>query len=74
MKKFEYTISSHTIWTSFDYGTVEAENIEQAREKALAELKNDFTKANDALAHCDITQGFKLDFDEKSVEVKEILD
>jgi len=66
---FEYSVSTNTIWTSFDYGEVEAETIEEARIKAITELTNDFKKANDAFDHCDITKGFKIEFNERDVQV-----
>lgn len=63
---------SMNIWTNFDFGTVEAENIEQARAIAIKNLNYDFQKANDALAHSDNTKGFSLNFDESQVEIKEM--
>lgn len=67
---FEYSVSTATIWTSFDYGTVEANSIEEAKEKAIEKLKYDFSKVNDVLASADVTQGYSVEFDENSVEVK----
>lgn len=72
MAKYTYNNSTNTIWTSFDYGEVEAENLEEAREKAIEKLKYDVKKCNDALFHCDITQGFKIEMDYSQVEVKKI--
>ena len=69
MKKYRYSVSTNTIWTSFDYGEVEAENIDDARTLAIEKLKNDFKKANDVFDHCDITKGFTINFDEKQVEI-----
>lgn len=71
MKKWNYTVSTNTIWTSFDFGTVEAETQEQARKKAIEKLKYDFSKVNDALRHSDNTNGFEVYFDESQVEVSE---
>jgi hypothetical protein len=70
MKKYRYNISTNTIWTSFDYGEVEAENLEEAREKAIEKLKYDVKKCNDAFKYCDITQGFEIEMDYKQVEVE----
>jgi hypothetical protein len=72
MKKYRYSVSTNTIWASFDYGDVEAENIEDARVKAIEKLKYDFKKANDALEHCDITKGFTIGFSEADVDVFEM--
>lgn len=69
MNTYHYSVSTNTIWTSFDCGDVEAENREQAREKAIAQLKYDFDKANEALKHCDITDGFKVEFDPSQVQI-----
>ena len=67
MKKYEYSVSTNTIWASFDYGEVEAQDIEQAKKLAIEKLRYDFKKANDALEHCDITKGFTLNFNESDV-------
>jgi hypothetical protein len=71
MKKWNYTVSTNTIWTSFDFGTVEAETQEQARTKAIEQLKYDFNKVNDVLRYSDNTSGFEIFFDETQVEVTE---
>lgn len=71
MKKFRYSVSTNTIWTSFDYGEVEAENMEKARQKALEQLAYNFQKANDVLDHAEITQGFKVDFDKTQIQIEE---
>jgi hypothetical protein len=72
--KWYYSVSTNTIWTSFDYGTVEADTREEAKQKALDQLKYDFQKANDALEHCDVTQGFRVEFSESQIEIKELID
>jgi hypothetical protein len=66
---YQYSVSSNSIWASFDYGTIEANSPEEAREKAIAELKYNFQKANDALAHSDNTKGFSVSFLEGEVKV-----
>lgn len=70
--KYRYTVSTNTIWTSFDYGEVEAENIHEALEKARKQIVYDFDKANHVLASADVTKGFKIECDLTQVEVKEI--
>lgn len=69
MKKYQYSVSTSTIWASFDFGEVEAQNIEEARAKAIEQLRCDFQKANDVFAHCDVTQGFFVEFNEDEVTV-----
>jgi len=71
MKKYNYSVSTNTIWTSFDYGTVEADNIIDAKKLAIEKLKYNFQKANDAFKHCDITEGFTINFNEYDVIVTE---
>lgn len=67
MAKYNYTVSTNNIWTSFDFGEVEADNIEDARKLAIEQLTYDFAKANDALAHCDNTIGFTISFNPDDV-------
>ena len=67
--KYYYSVSSNNLWASFDYGEVEANSYEEARELAIKQLKYDFQKANDAFNHCDITQGFSIDFDDSQLLV-----
>ena len=71
MKSYNYSVSTNTIWTSFDFGEVEAENIEDAKNLAIEKLKYDFKKANDAFEHCDITKGFSIIFDDTQVQITE---
>ena len=71
MKTYLYSVSTNTLWTSFDYGEVEACSVEQARKLAIEKLKYDFKKANDSLSHCDNTIGFSVDFNEDDVSVIE---
>lgn len=72
MKDYNYTISTNSIWTSFDHGTVQATNINEALNKATKELKESFDKVNQVLMHCDNTIGFTLDFDPDNIEIKGI--
>jgi hypothetical protein len=73
MKKYNYSVSTSVLWTSFDYGEVEADTIEEARAIAIRELNYDFKKANDALSYCDNTIGFSVSFDEQSVVINEVI-
>jgi hypothetical protein len=66
---WDYSLSTNTIWTSFDCGHVEADTYEEAKELALKQLKYDVDKANTVFDHCDITQGFKLEMDYTQLEV-----
>lgn len=72
MRTYRYTVSTNSIWTSFDYGSVDAESIEEARRLAIQELKSNFEKANDALRRCDSTRDldFSISFSEGSVSVE----
>ena len=74
MKRYRYSLSTTTIWTSFDCGEVEAENIEQAREKALIELKYNLRRANASLAYSDNTSGFTIEMNWDCLEVELITD
>ncbi len=72
MNTYQYSVSTNTLWTSFDYGTVVAESKEEARKKAIEQLKSDFKKVNDALKHCDNTIDFSIHFDESQVQIEKI--
>ena len=69
--KYTYTVSTTTIWTSFDYGDVEADSREEAREKAELELKVNFRIANDALTLNPLTVGMNIDFDPSQIQIEE---
>jgi hypothetical protein len=68
---FNYTVSSSILWTSFDYGFVEAENYEEAKVKALKELTDNFNKANEAFRKCEDTKGFSVDFYPGFIKIEE---
>jgi hypothetical protein len=70
MKKYRYTVSTNTIWASFDNGELFAEDEADALEKAKTQLKYDFDKVNSVLNSADVTEGFKIEFDINSVTVK----
>ena len=72
MKKWRYSVSSNSIWASWDYGEVEAETYEEARKKAIQKLTQDFEKVNIILAIGGGTEGFSIDCDFHGVEVEEI--
>lgn len=67
--KYNYSVSTNTLWASFDFGHVEADSIEEARDKAIEKLEYDFSKANTVLDQADITKGFTIEFDINSVVV-----
>lgn len=69
MKKYEYTVSSNNVWTSFDYGQVEANSKEEALAKAIEKLSKDFEKVNNALLKSELVIGASVSFDPKNVEV-----
>lgn len=68
---WEYNNSTSTIWTSFDFGEVEADTKEEALQKAKDKLEYDLGKCNDALKNCDTTNGFKIEMDLSQIEVKQ---
>ncbi len=70
--EYDYSCTSENIYASFDYGTVLASNIEDATELAKKKILYDLKKCNDALKHCDITIGFKVEMnlDELTVTKK----
>lgn len=67
---WDYSLSTNTIWTSFDYGQVEADTYEQAYALSLKKLQYDVEKANTALTHCDISDNFFIEMDYEQLEVK----
>ena len=72
LKAYRYSCTSNSIWASFDAGEVMAEDYFDAKAKANAELKEAFEKVNLALAHCNNTLGFTVDFDGSNTVVEEI--
>ena len=72
MKTYSYSVSTNTIWASFDFGEVEAENREQALEKAIEQLNYDFDKVNTVLNSADVTSGFTVSFNKGDVCIKEL--
>lgn len=70
--RYRYSVSNNTIWTSFDYGEVEAVSPEMAKKLAIEKLRYAFLKANDALEFSDNTAGFSIRFNEDEVTVEPI--
>ncbi len=68
---WNYSLSTNTVWTSFDHGQVQATSYDEAIELATAKLKYDLQKANEILASCDPTLGFVIDMDFKDLCVDE---
>jgi hypothetical protein len=71
-KKWEYRITTSTIWLSFDYGEVYADSREEALEMAKKEIAYNLKKANEILNSCDPPIGFKIEMDLSQIELKEI--
>lgn len=69
---WKYQLTTNTIWTSFDYGEVEADLIEEAREKAIKEIEYNLKKVNDALNHCQITEDFTIEMDFSQIEIEPV--
>lgn len=69
MKNWKYSVSAGSLWTSFDYGNVEAESYEMALEFAKIKLEYDFKMANIALAS--LGKGFTVYFDASQIEITE---
>ena len=70
MKKWNYTVSTDRIWTSFDYGEVEADDYNEALQKAIAELNENFSIANKALEDADT--GFRISYTTRDITIEEI--
>lgn len=60
---WNYSLTTNTIWLSFDYGQVIANSIDEAREKAIKQLRYDLDKVNHVLASADTTLSFKIEVD-----------
>jgi hypothetical protein len=68
MMSWNYKITSETIWTSFDYGTVEADTLGEAIQKARNEVQSNLDKLNAALKFED-TAGIIVEMDLSQIEV-----
>lgn len=67
--EYDYSCTSENIYASFDYGTVLASNLEEATTKSKEKILYDLKKCNDALEHCDITFGFKVEMNLDELKV-----
>jgi len=71
MKTWRYSITTNTLWTSFDYGTVEAETHGEATAKAIEILDTQFKLVNDALRDNPKTKNLFIAYSKHSIEVEE---
>lgn len=72
MKRYSYSLTTNSIWTSFDFGEIEASNLNEAKEKAIEQITYDFNKANEVLDSADVTAGFKIEINIDNLIVEEI--
>lgn len=68
MKKYKYSCTTNTIWTSFDYGEVEANSLEEARVLATIELKQNLVRVNALLA----STSFNIEMDLTQLEIEQL--
>ena len=59
--EWQWNVSTETIWTSFDYGTVEADTQEEALEKAVAQVTTDLNECNKILKGTGFNIGISTD-------------
>jgi hypothetical protein len=72
MKKFNYFLpTTDNFCASFDQGFVFANNLEEAKAKAIRQLNYDVEKANAILASSDNTFGFSISINTNEIEVDE---
>jgi|DEB0MinimDraft_12_1074336.scaffolds.fasta_scaffold00751_2 hypothetical protein len=71
MKYWKYSLTTNTVWTSFDYGEVIANTYEEALVLAEAKLKSHLDAANAALEANPETKGMDIGmyFDNITVEL-----
>ena len=72
LKKYNYLLSTNTVWCSFDGGTVEAEIGSEALRLASEELTRELDKANAALAANPETKGMDISMDLDQIEITEV--
>ena len=58
--KWTYNVSTNTIWTSIDYGQVEADTLGEAIDKAKEQITKDLDNLNAALKLCDNTKNMDV--------------
>jgi len=66
---WSYSVSSNSIWASFDCGEVEAETYEEALELANLKLSKEFENANMILGSSFLTDHMTLDYCKDSIEI-----
>lgn len=66
---WEYSVSTDTVWTSFDFGEVKAKTVESAYKKAKRKVKKDLKKCNSLLK--EIGQTIEIDFDQLTIRLKD---
>ena len=67
--KYEYNLNSYTVFGSFDYGEVIAENHQEAIDLAIDEITTDIKRMNELF-----NGEYSIDVDFGSLEVKEVFD
>jgi predicted RNA-binding protein Jag len=71
--KWNYKLTTNTIWASFDFGEVEADTREEAIFKAKSELQLRLNIINHALT-CNLnTKGIIIGMDLSQIEVSQII-
>jgi hypothetical protein len=70
-KIWNYSLTTNTIWLSFDHGQVEATSYHEAVRLAIEKLKYDLDKINVALKNCDTTRNFSVYLNFSQLEVTE---
>lgn len=73
MKTFRYKNTTSTIWTSFDYGEVQAENRDDAERMAIERLTEDLELVNHKLSQFATTKGFSISMDMDQIEIEEVI-
>ena len=68
MKTWNYSLTTNTIWTSFDYGQVEAETREEALILAEKSLREELNLVNKILA----SNHYKIEMDFSQIEITEV--
>lgn len=73
MKTFRYKITTNTIWTSFDYGEVQAENRDDAERIAIERLTEDLELVNQKLSQFATTKHMVINMDLDQIEIEEVI-
>lgn len=72
MKKYEYFLPTYVIGVNFTFGKVEANSLEEAKQKAKEEIGYKLNKVNEVLNTADVTQGYKIKMDLTNLEIIEL--